>query len=222
MAFEYVEGTAGACTSELFPFNYFDANGTAVSGVEGQNGLCTFPSADCGPDVPVYTCCQAKPELKATGGSYMFIAFAIIFLPLLYLKYFSKVRAVSIAFASALFPFRRPQRVLYLPLLFRLLFPSQTQEERDAMAEKKLEQIPSWVKAIPSKFIQKLFQFGLFAYITAQILGKIHGRFAFVPLPSMLRIFGSFMCVFLYWSSICVSPHLHAELDPGADDRDAT
>jgi len=101
---------------------FYSADGSTVDGVLGSDGLCTFPEANCGPDVAVYSCCQAKDAYKQEGGNYMFIAFAVIFIPILYLKYFSK-SAEERAAAAESEEERTPSWVKHIPLRsLRMLF----------------------------------------------------------------------------------------------------
>lgn len=75
------------CSIESFPFEFYGTNGSVVAGKSGANGQCIFPSSNCGVDTSIRECCQAKQSVSETGGNFMFIAFAIIFLPYFYLMY---------------------------------------------------------------------------------------------------------------------------------------
>lgn len=79
------------CSVEAFPFSYFDANGSLVDGALNEAGVCIFETANCHPDAPTTSCCQPNltsfPKLTTTGSNYMFIAFAIIFIPIVYIKH---------------------------------------------------------------------------------------------------------------------------------------
>ena len=66
--------TPDACLADNFAFIYKDLYYQTVNGTfNEQTGLCTFPDANCGVDVPVFLCCHAKPEEMQTGDNYMFI-----------------------------------------------------------------------------------------------------------------------------------------------------
>ena len=79
--------TTAACDD--FPFQFFASNGTAIRGEIGSEGYCIFPDANCGLDSSIEDCCQAKDGLAETGSEYMYIAFAFIFLPYIYLNRFA-------------------------------------------------------------------------------------------------------------------------------------
>eukprot|EP00984_Skeletonema_dohrnii_P000584 scaffold189_cov124-Skeletonema_dohrnii-CCMP3373.AAC.5 len=79
------------CTSLTFPFTFYDANGQPVNGVPDANGICTFPDSACGVNAintggRVGNCCSAAPESVVTGGNYMFLAFAFIFIPIFFIR----------------------------------------------------------------------------------------------------------------------------------------
>ncbi|KAK1734207.1 hypothetical protein QTG54_015210 [Skeletonema marinoi] len=83
----------GVCTSLTFPFIFYDANGQPVNGVPDANGICTFPDSSCGVSAintdtggRVGNCCSAAPESVVTGGNYMFLAFAFIFIPIFFIR----------------------------------------------------------------------------------------------------------------------------------------
>jgi hypothetical protein len=77
------------CTSSSFPFTFYDANGQPVDGVS-EHGICIFPESNCGVDAidtgRVGNCCSPAPDSVVTGGNYMFIAFAFIFVPVFFIK----------------------------------------------------------------------------------------------------------------------------------------
>jgi len=79
--------TNNICSSETFPFIFYDSNQQPVDG-NPVDGICTFPDSDCGIN-PSNTdqCC--KPRSVVTGTNYMFIAFALIFIPQFFIhRYF--------------------------------------------------------------------------------------------------------------------------------------
>jgi hypothetical protein len=79
--------SSNVCSNESFPFNFFAANGTQVSGILSSDGQCVFPEANCNLNASVTSCCQAKSEFAVTGSNYMFIAFSFIFLPYFFVRY---------------------------------------------------------------------------------------------------------------------------------------
>ena len=81
---------ASVCSNASFPFTFYNADGGVETGVLNSDGLCIFPTANCGNNVAVQDCCQALPELTNTGSNYMFIAFAFILIPIAYVKYLAK------------------------------------------------------------------------------------------------------------------------------------
>jgi hypothetical protein len=78
------------CSNASFPFTFYNVNRSVETGVFNDDGLCIFPTANCGSDVAIQDCCQALPELTITGSNYMFIAFAFILIPIVYAKYLAK------------------------------------------------------------------------------------------------------------------------------------
>lgn len=84
--------TNSVCSISSFPFTYFDETRSPVSGNLTSDGTCIFPTANCGSLTVVHECCQKNTASldMTTGGNYMYIAFAVIFLPLIYFKYWSK------------------------------------------------------------------------------------------------------------------------------------
>ncbi|KAL3786188.1 hypothetical protein HJC23_001264 [Cyclotella cryptica] len=77
------------CTSDAFPFVFYDDAGAPVDGVVNDQGICTFPTSSCGEGLP--GCCAPKPY--TTGTYYMFIAFAVIFIPKFFIRvYFKEIR----------------------------------------------------------------------------------------------------------------------------------
>lgn len=75
------------CSSSSFPFTFYDANGQPVNGVPDDQGICIFRDSDCGltsTSGRVGSCCS--PTTYVTGGNYMFIGFAFIFIPILFIK----------------------------------------------------------------------------------------------------------------------------------------
>lgn len=74
------------CSSANFPFSFFAANGSTVDGMLDADGSCIFPTAACSNANSVVECCIAKDSVSKTGSNYMFIAFAIIFIPLFWFK----------------------------------------------------------------------------------------------------------------------------------------
>lgn len=61
---------------------------------------------------------------------------------------------------------------MFIPLFYHK-FGMQTADQRIAF---KKRMTPSWVEKIPIGLVQKIFQFGLFAYITAQVMVPIYMR----------------------------------------------
>eukprot|EP00985_Skeletonema_marinoi_P000703 scaffold246_cov181-Skeletonema_marinoi.AAC.5 len=81
----------GVCTSLTFPFTFYDAKGQPINGVPDANGICAFPDSRCGVNAintggRVGNCCSAAPESVVTGGNYMFVAFAFIFIPIFFIR----------------------------------------------------------------------------------------------------------------------------------------
>jgi hypothetical protein len=77
---------AAQCTSDSFPFIFYDEAGDPVDGVVNDNGICMFPNSVCGEGSP--GCCEPKPY--TTGAYYMFIAFAVIFVPKFFIHLYFK------------------------------------------------------------------------------------------------------------------------------------
>jgi hypothetical protein len=105
--------------NESFPFEFFDANGTAIAGELGEDGLCTFPQANCGLDTSIDDCCKARESYTETGGKYMFIAFLFIFLPYIYLTRFAGSEEE----------------------------PKEGEEKKESKEDQQM--VPNWVKNIP-------------------------------------------------------------------------
>jgi hypothetical protein len=78
--------TTNACSIESFPFDFFAANGTRVAGVLDADGFCVFPDAACSPANPIAECCRAKESVETTGDKYMFLAFAFILAPSIFIS----------------------------------------------------------------------------------------------------------------------------------------
>ncbi|KAL7519123.1 hypothetical protein ACHAWX_004703 [Stephanocyclus meneghinianus] len=80
---------ATECTSDSFPFVFYDYAGEPVEGVINDQGICTFPTSSCGEGLP--GCCA--PKSFTTGTYYMFIAFTVIIIPKFFaLAYFKEIR----------------------------------------------------------------------------------------------------------------------------------
>jgi len=64
----------GECLSSSFPFTFFDADGQPVNGVPNDQGICTFPTSNCGLDTGgrVGQCCSQAEDTVTHGGYYMF------------------------------------------------------------------------------------------------------------------------------------------------------
>ena len=85
------EETNNICSSETFPFIFYDSNQQPVDGTP-IDGICTFPNSDCGVNSSnnIDQCC--KPRSVVTGTNYMFIAFSLIFIPQFFIhKYFHAI-----------------------------------------------------------------------------------------------------------------------------------
>lgn len=82
--------TNNVCSSETFPFIFYDSNQQPVDGTP-IDGICTFPNSDCGINSSnTGQCC--KPRSAVTGTNYMFIAFAFIFIPQFFIhRYFHAI-----------------------------------------------------------------------------------------------------------------------------------
>ena len=95
-AFETLQGAVQAanfvdldqCSSTSFPFTFYDANGEQVNGVPTNEGICYFPTSDCGVNTSgrAGSCCSAAAGTSSTGGNYMFIAFVFVFIPIFFIK----------------------------------------------------------------------------------------------------------------------------------------
>ena len=108
------------CSNLSFPFTFYNVNGSVETGVFNDDGLCIFPTANCGSDVAIQDCCQALPELTNTGSNYMFIAFAFILIPIMYTRYLAKTPEEREADRNN----RVPNWVKQIPFrLFHKLFP---------------------------------------------------------------------------------------------------
>jgi len=82
--------TNDICSSETFPFIFYDSNQQPVDGIP-VDGICTFPNSDCGINSSgTGQCC--KPRSVVTGTNYMFIAFSLIFIPQFFIhRYFHAI-----------------------------------------------------------------------------------------------------------------------------------
>ena len=76
------------CSSTSFPFTFYDSNGDPVNGVPTKEGLCYFPTSDCGVNTSgrAGSCCSASAGATSTGDNFMFIAFAFVFIPIFFIK----------------------------------------------------------------------------------------------------------------------------------------
>ena len=87
-------GSEGECSSSSFPFTFFDVHGQPVNGVPNDQGICTFPTSNCGLDTGgrVGQCCSQAEDTVTHGGYYMYIAFAYIFIQIYFIrKYLAEV-----------------------------------------------------------------------------------------------------------------------------------
>jgi hypothetical protein len=78
--------STSTCSIESFPFDFFAASGTRVAGVLDADGFCVFPDAACSPANPIAGCCRAKESVETTGDKYMFLAFAFILAPSIFIS----------------------------------------------------------------------------------------------------------------------------------------
>ena len=114
------------CSSNSFPFIFYDENGATVSGTPNGDGLCIFPGAECGPDTVVHDCCRKNGKVydMASGSDYMFLAFIVIAFPFVFRRYLSKPEAESPASREYLKARMIPSWVNKIPLrLAQRLFP---------------------------------------------------------------------------------------------------
>ena len=98
------------CSSESFPFVFTDEAGNIVPGEENDE-ICIFPSSSCG----ISSCCE--PRSFTTGSNYMFIAFALIFLPEIFVrKYFHQIYERDPSLLDNVQSNKRPTWLLRWPL----------------------------------------------------------------------------------------------------------
>ncbi|KAL7528201.1 hypothetical protein ACHAWF_002479 [Thalassiosira exigua] len=78
---------ASQCSPSPFPFTFYDAAGQTINGTLDDNGICYFPGSNCGMNAITgkgpHNCCVATgaPGTIETGGNYMYIALALILIP---------------------------------------------------------------------------------------------------------------------------------------------